>query len=151
MTWSKNSKSTSYPYSDRRERTVSLIICKNVPPDRPLVQLKMRTRVESLEQLKNYHQNSKKGSYLGSLGNPTPGVTNHFIQYSKLSVVCAPSRYHTKPGRLGSCIVWQRPGHLVFTKPSLKESDKLCWTNSPLVRSRKKVRANSTAKLAFCT
>jgi len=79
-------------------------------PNGPFAVLKCFTREKP---------HAKKATYELSNASPTPGLTNQRIQQSRLSIVCAPSKNHVVPFWFGSGIVWQRPGHLTFCKPSI--------------------------------
>src|ERR1700709_2774593 len=94
----KSSFFSGLPYCASRSSVFCKMVFKNSSPERPLVQLKISTRVErtseteELESNINIHgidMNEQTHS-----GRPIAGLTNHSRQHSRLSFVCAPSRNH---------------------------------------------------------
>lgn len=149
MTWSKYSSIRSA--GGKRESrcfTSSSIAVKNADPARPCVQLNIRIR-ELVVAFSFRAFSDQDVTYRGTPavhGRPTPGLTYHSIQHARLSVVWAPSRCQVIFEFPGSDIVWQRPGHLTFFKPSRYSAG---IVDASLFSNLKSVRTAWTARLAL--
>lgn len=158
MTWSKKWLSVSLPCFMSCARVVSRTWRRKASPERPLVQLKIRNLDDTLRREISWRWILLRWILLvthfvlveleGEI--PTPGETNHCMQHTKLSTVCAPSRYQVKFVRFGSSTVWHRPGHLVPMSPSLNKSGRKEPLGESSLRDCKKDRARATARVAFC-
>ena len=147
ITWSKNKSPLLFsPKTDNRFEAVSRTVRRREAPDRPCVQLNNNIRSPPLYKLSAMTWHPKKRTNLSLRSNkPTSELTNHCKQYSILSEVWAPSRYHVIRGKRESRTVWQRPGHLASFKPDTYDSGIVSFEFS----SRKTVPASAIARLAF--